>query len=239
MEHAPAVRSSPGLVLVALVAAALGPSACATPPHATGGEPSAADYAPLGVGHAWTYSVVYPGQKGEMTVKIVGQKNGYFVDDRDPPSNLRITPEGLRDPQRYLIRNPLQAGSTWKAVVSASAVEHYKVVSVGEVCSTLAGRFDDCLVVESYLRGDKATTLHVRWTWARGIGLVKLETEAEVAGRGRIPAVKQDLVRYALGDGRSGGKASAVPPSAADGPQRRPRASTQQDEPPEAPGWER
>ena len=36
---------------------------------------------------------------------------------------------------------------------------------------------------------------------ARGIGLVKLETEAEITGKGRIPQVKQSLVKYTVGKG--------------------------------------
>ncbi|MCK6552079.1 hypothetical protein L6R52_39980 [Myxococcota bacterium] len=167
---------------------------------------SASEYAPLGVGSAWTYQVSYPGQSGEMTVTLVGEKDGYFVDDRD--GSFRHTPEGLRDRQRYLLRHPITAGATWKTIVSASAVEKNVILSVGERCETLAGSFPDCVVVESSVRRDDQVTLIIRWTWARGIGLVKLETEADIAGRGRVPQVKQSLVRYALkaqGESKTGG----------------------------------
>lgn len=171
-------------------------AACAsTPKTSTNTDaPKASDYAPLAVGKSMTYQVSYPGQKGEMTVVITGEKDGYFVDDRD--SYFKHTPDGMRDKQRYLIRHPLTAGATWKTVVSASAVEHNKIVSVGERCQCLAGSFPDCLVIESSIRRDPKVTLIVRWTWAKGLGLVKLETEAEIAGQGRVPQVKQSLVRY-------------------------------------------
>lgn len=186
------------------------------PPRAT-----ARDYAPLAVGASWTYATDYLGDKGEMTVTILGEKDGYFIDDKK--SELRHTPEGLRDRQRYLIRGPIEVGNGWKTVVSASAVEHNRIISVGERCESQAGPFEDCLVVESSVRRDKNMTLHIRWTWARSIGLVKLETEAEVGGR-RIPQVRQSLVRYAVG----GGKKAVEPPAAAD--------SASEDAPPR---WER
>jgi hypothetical protein len=171
-------------------------SACATTPVTTAvtDAPKAADYAPLAIGKSMTYQVSYPGQKGEMTVVITGEKDGYFLDDRE--GAFRHTSEGLRDKQRYLIRHPLNAGETWKTVVSASAVEHNKIISAGERCECLAGTFPDCLVVESTIRRDAKVSLIVRWTWAKGLGLVKLETEAEIAGQGRVPQVKQSLVRY-------------------------------------------
>jgi hypothetical protein len=196
----PSLTPALALVLVA---------ACATTRPTTEVELGvpASEYAPLGVGSSWTYSVSYPGQSGEMTVTLTGEKDGYFVDDRD--GSFRHTPEGLRDRQRYLIRHPLTAGATWKTIVSASAVEKNTIVSVGERCEAAAGAFPDCLVVESSVRRDEQVTLIIRWTWARGLGLVKLETEAEIAGRGRVPQVKQTLLRYAL-KGAAGDKAGGA-----------------------------
>lgn len=187
--------------LLALLALSGSLSACAT--AKSGADRAlpvtAADYSPLAVGATWTYAVSYPGQKGEMTVRVVGEKDGWLTDDRG--SELRHTPDGLRDRQRYLIRHPLEAGASWKTVVSASAVEHNKILSVGERCETTAGPFPDCIVIESSVRRDQNVTLIARFTWAKGVGLVKLETEAEIAGRGRVPQVKQTLLRWsARGD---------------------------------------
>lgn len=177
-------------------------AACAsTPPQGsvvTG--PTAADYAPLSVGAKWTYKMNFQGQKGEQVVEILERtEDGYFRDSQQ--GELRHTDEGLRDRARYLIRNPIAPGSTWKAIVSASAVERYRVDSVGERCEADAGSFDDCLVVTSQIRRDDDVTLHARFTWAKDVGLVKMETEAEIKGK-RVTQTKRSLLRYAV-DGQA------------------------------------
>jgi len=154
------------------------------------------DYVPLSIGSSWTYDMKYPGQDGEMTVALVGEKDGYMVDDKN--GAYRITTEGLRDRDRYLVRYPLVVGTQWKTVVGPSAVEHTQITAVGAPCDALAGRFDDCLVVHSWIRRDEQMTLHIEWTWARGVGLVKLETDADIAGKGRVPQVRQSLKRHAI-----------------------------------------
>ncbi len=155
---------------------------------------SAADYAPLHVGASWTYEVQYPGQTGEMTVELVGQKDGYVFDNKN--GAMRHTPQGLRDRDRYLIRHPLKVGHKWESVVGPSAVEHLEITKVGESCDSAAGRFDDCVEVTGWIRRDKNMTLHIRWTWAKAVGLVGLVTEAELVGKGRVPQVKQSLKKY-------------------------------------------
>ncbi len=174
-------------------------------------------YAPLAVGASWTYAMQFPGQRGEMTVRVVEKKDGFFVDDRN--GAFKHTASGLRDRSRFLIRTPLVAGRTWKSIVSPSAVEHYKIASVGGPCDSQAGTFGDCLVVESSLRRDKNVTLRIRWTWARGIGLVKIETEADIQGRGVIPQTRQSLLRYSLDGGTKRARAGAPSaPVTDDGP---------------------
>jgi hypothetical protein len=168
---------------------------------------------PLAIGASWTYAMHYPGQDGELTITIVNEKDGYFVDDHK--GAFRHTRDGLRDEHRYLIRHPLQAGNAWKTVVSPSAIEHAKILSVGQPCESQAGKFDDCVVVESSLRGDPKHTLYIQWTWAKSVGLVKLETEMDETGKGRTPMVKQSLIRYALG---GQGSPKVKTSSAADAP---------------------
>ncbi len=180
-------------------------AACATAPKGSGtAERSAKDYAPFALGASWTYAVNYLGQKAEQTITIVKEEEGYFVDDQPGPAQgrFRHTAEGLRDPTRFLIRLPLEEGNEWKAIVSASAIEHYRIIGVGQPCESQAGRFQDCLIIESRLRRDEKMTLFARWSWARGIGLVKIETEAEIKGKGRIPQTERSLVHYSL-NGRS------------------------------------
>lgn len=174
-------------------------SACATTGRVYTADRTAAEYVPLKIGQRWTYEMTYPGQIGEMTVALVGEKDGYILDDHK--GAWRVTPDGLRDRDRFLIRQPLLAGNEWKSIISPSAVEHAKIESVGQPCAAVAGAFQDCLVVHGWIRRDKDMTLHIRWTWAKGIGLIKVETEAEVKGQGRIPQTRQSLKNYVL-DGR-------------------------------------
>lgn len=179
---------------------------CATAPRPAASGPELTPYVPLEVGHAWTYAVRFPGQTGERTIRIVSRDDeGFFVDDAG--GAFRVTPAGLRDRQRYLIRTPIEVGRTWSAVVSASAVEHYTLVSAGKPCSARAGRFSDCLVVEARIRRDPQVTLRSRFTWARGVGLVEVNTAVLHATRGELPQTEQSLLRYQLGSVSGGGSA--------------------------------
>lgn len=180
---------TPSLVMV------LGAACATTPPPEPEDPLSAEDYAPLKVGASWTYRMRFPGQTGERTITTVSQKDGYFVDDAG--GQFRHAPDGLRDPVRYVIRTPIAAGTTWKAIVSASAVERYEIVSVGDECRAVAGLFSDCLVVQASLRQDPKHTLHIKFSWARNIGLVRVSTELETEGK-RIPQTDQSLIRYDL-----------------------------------------
>ena len=169
--------------------------------------PMASEYAPLVVGAYWTYDVNYPGQQGEMTVKLLSLKDGFFLDDRN--GAFQHTMNGLRDRERYLIRHPIKVGTTWKSVVGPSAVEHMEIENVGISCESQAGRFEDCLVVNGRIRRDKNMQLFIRWTWARGVGLVKMETKAEVTGKGELPQVSQSLKDYSLKPGEASKSESA------------------------------
>ena len=171
--------------------------ACATTKREEGGPKlSAADYAPYALGASWTYAVNYLGQKDQQTITVVKEEEGYFVDDQQ--GRFRHTDEGLRDPTRFLIRHPIEEGNEWKAILSASSVEHYRITGVGQPCESQAGRFEDCLVIESKNRRDEKMTLLATFTWARGIGLVKIETEAEIKGKGRVPQTARSLIHYSL-----------------------------------------
>jgi hypothetical protein len=172
-------------------------AACATSKQQEAASgPSAQDYAPYQLGASWTYAINYLGQKGQQTITVVKEEEGYFVDDQQ--GRFRHTDEGLRDATRFLIRNPLEEGNEWKAILSASSVEHYRIIGVGQPCEAQAGRFEDCLVIESKNRRDEKTTLLATFTWARGIGLVKIETEAEIKGKGRVPQTERSLIHYSL-----------------------------------------
>ncbi|MFO0724659.1 MAG: hypothetical protein U1E65_12830 [Myxococcota bacterium] len=164
-----------------------------------------ARYVPLAVGSSYTYDVHYPGQDGEMTVNYLKIEDGYLVDDRK--GALRLTPEGLRDHDRFLIKTPVEVGSAWKTVVGPSAIEHAQVIAVGDPCEAIAGKFPDCLVVHSWIKGPEMT-LHMEWSWAKDVGLVRFETTADLGPKGKVPQIKQSLKRYTVGGqtkGVSGG----------------------------------
>jgi len=168
------------LVIMSMIGVAM--FACAsTGSMGEGKNVLASEYAPLAVGSSWTYNVEYPGQKGEMKVELVSFKDGYFLDNRK--GTLQHTLSGLRDRERYLIRHPIKVGTAWKSVTGPSAVEHLRIDEVGVPCESHAGRFTDCLIVNGRLRRDKNMQLHIKWVWAKGVGLVRVETEAEITAR--------------------------------------------------------
>jgi hypothetical protein len=182
-------------LLLPLLALTTGCATAGPPPAAPA---TVADYAPLRVGAAWTYAVRFPGQSGERTITVLEEKDGYFMDSAG--GALRHTPEGLRDQVRFLLKNPLSVGARWKAVVSASAVEHYTLEGVGEPCTAQAGRFSDCLVVAASIRQDAQHTLHSKFYWARGVGLVKITTALEYQGK-LEPQTEQSLLHFSLTPG--------------------------------------
>jgi len=192
------VRDHP-IVVVALFFVACAATQPATDPDPSSGDPRVSDYTRLLPGSVRTYAVKYPGQDGELTVRVEGEQDGWIVDDRG--GRFRVTSEGLRDPQRYLIKAPLEEGATWTAILSASAVEHYRVLQVGAPCEVRAGRFDDCLIIESRVRRDPRMQLRAEWTWIRDVGLGRVETTALIDGRS-VPQTAQTLVHYDLHPGR-------------------------------------
>ncbi|MBX2813703.1 MAG: hypothetical protein KTR25_17940 [Myxococcales bacterium] len=156
-----------------------------------------APYMPLARGHQWTYAVRFPGQTGRRTVRILYQdRDGFFVDDSG--GAFKFTEGGLRDRHRYLIRAPLSVGRYWNAMISPQVVETYELVSVGEPCECLVGRFEDCLQVVSRIRKDDRVTLQGQFTWARGVGLVKITTSAILDGQGEVPQTEQNLIGYRI-----------------------------------------
>ena len=163
----------------------------------------ARDYAPLAVGASWTYETNLLGDrtKGSVLIRITDKFKGFYRDSAG--AEYRHTANGLRDRTRYLIRNPLRVGQQWKATLSAAAVEHYTIVSIGQPCDTRAGQFGDCLVVTAFQRRNKREVQHVTYTWVRSVGLAKVLVEGEVSGKGRFKQSELSLVQYRL-SGRRG-----------------------------------
>ncbi|HVP60201.1 MAG TPA: hypothetical protein VMT11_06565 [Myxococcaceae bacterium] len=164
----------------------------APPPAATPSADSApaarmaesARYFPLAVGNRWTYEATYLGEKSTRRVEVVAFRDGSYV-DRDGRA-LRADKEGIRDQVRYLLHEPLTAGATWTSVVAPGSAEHYRVLSVRTPCQVPAGRFTDCVEVESRTLADPATPARLlvnRVTFAAGVGIVQVRTALEEGTR--------------------------------------------------------
>jgi hypothetical protein len=158
-------------------------------------EPATASleaYYPLAVGNRWTYRLNGREDK-EVVVEVLREEEGYFLDNQG--GQLTVDGFGIRDRKRYLLRGPLREGQGWTNVVSVSSTERYRLLQVGVACQSPAGRFQDCVRVEGRNRADERTTLINTLTFAPGVGLVRVETVAEV-GSQIIPQTWLELVSY-------------------------------------------
>ncbi len=176
---------------------------CATakaPVEGPKAERAAAEFYPLGVGNAWTYEVNLLGEKRSVEVKLLREAGGYVEDSTG--AQLSVDAYGVRDQKRYLLRNPVQAGTKWTNVVSVSSVEHYEIIGAGQPCDSPAGQFEGCAVVESKNRVQEGRVLVNEMTFAPGVGLVRVSTVLEANGK-RIPQSTLVLTAYSVGKGAS------------------------------------
>ncbi len=95
-----------------------------------------------------------------------------------------------------MLKEPVEPGRSWTNVVSVSSIERYRILELGP-CEVPAGRFESCVGVEGRNRVDDQTTLVNQLTLARGVGIVRIETAAEVRGE-RIPQSQLLLTRFEL-----------------------------------------
>ncbi|HTS79371.1 MAG TPA: hypothetical protein VMH40_02125 [Myxococcaceae bacterium] len=172
-----------GMLALALLGCAH--EAAPPPPAATTAAPAArrpdsARYFPLAVGNHWTYEATYLGERSTQRVELIAFRDGSYV-DKDGRA-LRVDGEGVRDQVRYLLHEPLTVGATWTSVVAPGSAEHYKVLSVRAPCESPAGRFQDCVEVESRTVADPAAPTRLlvnRMTFAAGVGIVRVRTALE------------------------------------------------------------
>lgn len=144
----------------------------------------AAEYYPLAVGNRWTYEASFLGGKEERSVEITALDLGYYQDTQG--GKLRVDPFGVRDDKRYLLREPVEVGTAWTNVVSVSSIERYRIVQVGHPCEAPAGRYQDCVTVESTNRADAARALVNELTFAPGVGIVRVQVTL-VDGKKQLP----------------------------------------------------
>jgi len=169
-----------------LAAGLLGCAHESPPPASAVGAPSAgkipdsARYFPLAVGNHWTYDATYLGERSTRRVEIVAFQDGNYIDN--DKRAFRVDREGVRDQVRYLLREPLTEGATWTSVVAPGSAEHYRILSVRSPCEVPAGKFPDCVEVESRTLADPRTPgrlLVNRVTFAAGVGIVRVRTALE------------------------------------------------------------
>jgi len=153
-------------------------------------------YFPLAVGNRWHYHGTMLGQTVDHTITIVAHDGRWWRDNAGPRYQLDAL--GLRSPKRYLLRAPLARGTHWKAVVSVASTEYYEVSAAGIPARVPAGAFQGCVRVTARNRHDARTTLFVAQTYCPDVGLVRVRTWMDVAGKGEIPQAELDLVSYSV-----------------------------------------
>jgi len=179
-------------LLVALLSCAEGqrPPSGDVPPRG----PSAQQLFPLAVGNRWSYRVSFLGATQDLTVSIVSDDAHVFVDSRG--QHFHLGADGLRDDQRYLLREPIAVGKKWSAILDITQTENYRVTEVGATAEVPAGRFGGCVRVEASTAETPAHVLIAEQTYCPNVGLVRVVTYAEIDGKRGPPQVTQDLVSF-------------------------------------------
>ncbi len=157
------------------------------------GAPPTADYLPLAVGNTWIYERDLLGEKGEHTVRLVREEDGFFYDEQG--NALAVDAFGVRDPKRYLLRHPVEAGREWTTVVSVSSMERYRILDVGFRCEVPAGTFTGCVRVEARSRIDADRSMVNQITFAPGVGMVRFDFSLDAKGE-RIPQGRMVLKAF-------------------------------------------
>ncbi len=183
------------LMLIAALALTACPAATSKTVQPSKPESSAADFYPLAVGTVWTYEVKLLGETRPIEVTMLRKNADGFVEDSTGAQFLADS-FGVRDQKRYLLRNPIAAGTRWTNVVSVSSIENYEIVGAEQPCDAPAGKWEGCVVVESRNRVQEGVTLVNEMTFAPGVGIVRLSTVLESNGK-QIPQSTLALVKYA------------------------------------------
>ena len=179
--------------VLVLVLAGAGCAGTAPPPATP--QVTAGDFFAWAPGTRWTYERQFLGATETMEVKLLRKTPEGFLED-STGAQLLADGFGVRDQKRYLLRNPVASGTSWTNVVSVSSVESYEILGTGQPCATRAGRWTDCVVVESRNRIEAGKTLVNEYTLAPGVGIVRLATSLD-AGKGRLPQARLELVGFA------------------------------------------
>jgi hypothetical protein len=188
-----------GWWLVLLLAVGCAHSQASSSAAKKSGAAEVAQYYPLAVGNTWSYEVQLLGAPPEKhDISITKEEKGRFTDSTG--NVLLIDSYGIRDEKRYLLRTPLEVGTKWNNVVSVSSYEQYAIVEAGQDCEAPAGKFQNCIVVESRNKGDGERVLVNALTFAPKVGLIRVATTLEHDGK-RIPQARLELTGFQVGQG--------------------------------------
>jgi len=161
---------------------------------------SAAAYFPLAVGNQWTWLDRSPslprGEEKRRTVRILSRDaEGYYLDD--DRGALKAVGPCVQDRLRRILCAPFTVGRTWSSVVSVSSTEHYEIAGAGESARVPAGKFEGCVRVRARTRAGPDAESVLEITYAPGVGPVRIETFAVVAGV-TSPQVRAELESFRL-----------------------------------------
>ncbi len=162
--------------------------------------PRASKLFPLAVGNRWTYRVRFLGASQLLSVAIESEAAGEFVDNRG--TRYILDHAGLRDAQRYLIREPVQPGKSWRSVIGLDATESYRVAAVGESADVPAGHFAGCVRIEGREPSHQGAIQLAEQTYCPGVGLVRVTTYEEREGVRGAPQWTEELVAFRLAGAR-------------------------------------
>ena len=188
--------------LLLLFAAVVVMSHCATTAEQKTRPVRAADYYPLVVGHSWTFLVTPSApEQPQQTVEVLAEDNGWFRMSVGPPLAARAT--SITDGTMDLLREPLEVGTEWVIVPSASTVLKNRIVAVDAEVKTPAGLFRDCVQVETEQQirardGTKGRLVGV-WTYAPHLGPIHFVRRVELEGAPAKKDIEYSLVGYRVG----------------------------------------
>lgn len=131
------------------------------------------DFYPMQAGNAWSYDVDTGDDTTTLAVTRVESFDGRVAVVRTAHAIVRyeVAPDGIRAAtgDAWLLRAPLEAGTTWPAPGGREAKLHSSRV----VATTPAGTFEDCIeVIEVGGRLD----LEIRTLYCRGVGPVSVSS---------------------------------------------------------------
>jgi hypothetical protein len=172
-------------LLVALVLGLLTTAGCASAPTPApvakpSGPLTAADLYPLDQGWKWAYDVEKDGQSMlAMYAVLERSTDTATVQAGDDRLMYAINADGIAQKEGpvvgdFVVKNPIRAGAEWPVQGG-----HARIAAVAQSVTVTAGKFDDCVVVETS-RADP--TRQVRTTFAPGIGPVVIEMKIQVGG---------------------------------------------------------